>query len=500
MLDVVQIRVEREPTAGEITKREREWVAMVKAGDYAIEWHELPGGVEFSSALRLPVGCDGAMVRVAVRYHTAVEILDILGARLPTKEQADLLFRNALHVPPVVSRPTHRGSPTSASFESMAAISNRIDMHIAKARRKHPDAPAAVDNEGKLWLRGADENEAINYGLVDYPQPGAPNVPPKRANGLHLWQDVGRWHDLPGKENDLHVDGTHTVRGVKSADNGRVTLEASRSYLGERGLHVLKWQRELQRAAAELDAPAMHPGKADGIHGPKTEAATLAFLALDAPTPPQGELDFYAELENAPSTAPSADIPIAAPSLPPTTHMQARSYHKGRKGGSIDLAVIHVAEIDEVMNAAEALGTWAARSAPVSWHSAIDADSHVTSVAREDTAWAAPGANHNGIQYELAGWTRQSKEEWDDEYSRATLDNAARIVAKDCVDFDIPMIKLSSLDLQEGKRGICGHDTVSAAFKKSTHGDPGPNFPWSEFIAKVREYGAAFAAAKEQQS
>jgi N-acetyl-anhydromuramyl-L-alanine amidase AmpD len=33
--------------------------------------------------------------------------------------------------------------------------------------------------------------------------------------------------------------------------------------------------------------------------------------------------------------------------------------------------------------------------------------------------------------------------------------------------------------------GICGHVEVSQAFHLSTHTDPGPNFPWSQFMAVV---------------
>jgi hypothetical protein len=147
-----------------------------------------------------------------------------------------------------------------------------------------------------------------------------------------------------------------------------------------------------------------------------------------------------------------------------------------------------VAQLAEVMTAAESLQEWARRSAPVSWHLSIDADSYAQSVKYDDTAWAAPGANHDGIQYELAGYAEQSNAEWHDKYSLATLDNAAKLAARDCLRFEIPIVKLSSLDLQEGKAGICGHADVSHAFKKSTHTDPGKHFPWAEFIRKVSHY------------
>jgi hypothetical protein len=40
--------------------------------------------------------------------------------------------------------------------------------------------------------------------------------------------------------------------------------------------------------------------------------------------------------------------------------------------------------------------------------------------------------------------------------------------------------------LKAGKRGVTTHNNVSLAFKKSTHTDPGPNFPMSHYMDLVR--------------
>jgi hypothetical protein len=510
MLEVVKVKVHREPTAKDIAEREAEWLRMIEAGEFEITWFEFPSGLQFSSALKLPIGKDGAMKRVAMRYHTARKALQLLGAQLPSKEQAEEMFRESQHIAPVVSRPMWGGSPTSASIESMIAISDRIDALAGPVQEK------PLDNDGKLWLRGAHPDECINFGFVDIPDARHPNIPPKRANGLHMWQDVGRAHDYPGTDNDNHVDGTQFVRGVRyrvgftDTDNDYL-LDAPRSYLGERSIRVRDWQRLLQQLAEEHKDSRLHPGNADGAHGPLTEAATLHFLSggwRDVPS----RYDYEAPLTEPPPDEPvydddddDGDTDAGLPfEFPPETFVQARigNYRTGRHDPSTGEAityptkiVIHCAQIKEVMGAAESLAAWTARDdIKVSWHYAIDADSAVSSVLWQDTAFAAPGANHDGMHYELSGYAEQRAKEWHDEYSTRTIDNAAKIVARDCLDFLIPIKRLSVKELKAGESGICGHADVSKAFKKSSHTDPGKHFPWDEFMALVSSYAEALSA------
>jgi N-acetyl-anhydromuramyl-L-alanine amidase AmpD len=110
----------------------------------------------------------------------------------------------------------------------------------------------------------------------------------------------------------------------------------------------------------------------------------------------------------------------------------------------------------------------------------------VQSVDEKDTAFAAPGVNHDGIQYELSGYAEQTATEWDDDYSVRTLDLASKLVALSCIRWDIPVRLLSIAAVKRGEAGICGHVHATKAFKRSTHTDPGKNFPWKDFIAMVR--------------
>ena len=52
--------------------------------------------------------------------------------------------------------------------------------------------------------------------------------------------------------------------------------------------------------------------------------------------------------------------------------------------------------------------------------------------------------------------------------------------------YGIPLRRLRAADLVAGKRGVTGHADISAAFRKSDHCDPGPDFPWTRFLRLAR--------------
>jgi N-acetyl-anhydromuramyl-L-alanine amidase AmpD len=166
--------------------------------------------------------------------------------------------------------------------------------------------------------------------------------------------------------------------------------------------------------------------------------------------------------------------------------LQARHYKPGPR--VVELVVIHTAEIGESLAGAEALMKVCAVNPRVaSWHYAVDADSITQSVREEDIAYAAPGANRNGIQIELSGRARQTKEEWQDAFSLTMLELAADLVAGICFRWDLPMVFVPRESLRlPGARGITTHAEVSKAFEKSDHWDPGPNFPMAWLLERVQ--------------
>ena len=183
----------------------------------------------------------------------------------------------------------------------------------------------------------------------------------------------------------------------------------------------------------------------------------------------------------------------------------------------VDLVVIHSAEIGKSLDGAEALARGFARvrflrTCPIckadnggaarcptcgapskenksSAHYNVDADSATQSVLETDIANHAPGVNPISIGIELCGRARQTAAEWDDGYSRLMLARAAKLTAAICRRWGIPVQFVSPSGLVAGVPGITTHASVSEAFKRSTHHDPGPHFPFGRFLEMVKISG-----------
>lgn len=163
--------------------------------------------------------------------------------------------------------------------------------------------------------------------------------------------------------------------------------------------------------------------------------------------------------------------------------------HGPARSGRVRLVVIHTPEWPESASGAEAVARYFANNPDkrdASCHITVDNDSIIQCVKDSFVAWAAPGANHDGIQIELTGFAGQSKEQWRDKFSLAALAIAADAVAQYLLKYNIPPIHLSDDQLRKGNLGIVGHDQVSRVYKKSDHSDPGPNFPWARFMLYVK--------------
>lgn len=170
------------------------------------------------------------------------------------------------------------------------------------------------------------------------------------------------------------------------------------------------------------------------------------------------------------------------------TKIQARHYRQGRLE-RIALAVVHDMEWAEKTTTAEDCAhMFATMGRVASAHVCIDADSEVRCVEDRDTAFAAPRANARGLHAELAGFARQSREEWLDPYSMAVLTRAAGRFAVWCRVYNLPVRKLTPAQVRAGEKGICGHWDVTLAFPGSgSHTDPGKDFPWDVFIPMVED-------------
>ena len=181
----------------------------------------------------------------------------------------------------------------------------------------------------------------------------------------------------------------------------------------------------------------------------------------------------------------------------PITSIPSPNFTRGR-ARNVRLIVIHTVEAPERGTIAEDVArNWFAKSeAQSSSHYIVDNDSIVRCVDEANTAWAAPGANADGIQIEHAGYAAQNPGQWGDDYSRSMLELSARLTADLCRRYAIPAVHLTPAQLASGARGIIGHiDATNAYGPRGGHTDPGPSFPWDAYIAKVRGYLGQTAAA-----
>lgn len=182
--------------------------------------------------------------------------------------------------------------------------------------------------------------------------------------------------------------------------------------------------------------------------------------------------------------------------------IKAKWYTAVAEPRKVRLIVIHDMEAPEGPLTAENIARYFAdprdrygKPVKASAHINIDNNSIVRCVDDNNVAYAAPGANNDGIQIELAGYGKQTRAEWLDAYGLQLLNLAANATAQYCLKFGIPIRQLTNTQLQKGSWGIIGHYQASAVYKRSTHTDPGKGFPWDRFIPTVAAYHAARSMA-----
>jgi len=107
---------------------------------------------------------------------------------------------------------------------------------------------------------------------------------------------------------------------------------------------------------------------------------------------------------------------------------------------------------------------------------------------------APPNAGSIGVEITADGGDRAAFKNPDHAYTREqwlsdavfpAIVRAADRVRELCERHGLPKTRLTTAELKNGGKGICGHVDVSHAFGETTHSDPGPNFPWDEFMALV---------------
>lgn len=187
-----------------------------------------------------------------------------------------------------------------------------------------------------------------------------------------------------------------------------------------------------------------------------------------------------------------------SPEYPDLRWMPPKSWTKANRL-YVQLIVMHTTEGSAHGQSAEDGAAYDQRRTDgTSSHYFVDCTSVVQCVRTSDQAHTARSqGNRRGIQYELCG--RAGSQDWQSAYSQAMLARAAKQAARDARKWDIPVRHLTVAEVRDGAKGFCGHYDITRAFPADggTHTDPGPNFPWSQFLDMVRAELAGKPALEE---
>lgn len=250
--------------------------------------------------------------------------------------------------------------------------------------------------------------------------------------------------------------------------------------IGMAGHDVVAWQSVLRHEARPIGWAARWPLTADGQFGPLTEAATKAYRARRG-LPVTGVVDAAVRAVVDPTLFAAPGSPLPPMGLPPIAFVQARDYGWAERT-TIDVIVLHSAEIGEFHSSAEGLGQAfkLGMPKPASSHYGVDDDSIQQYVRDKDIAFHAPGVNTRSLGIEQAGYAKQTREEWLDPYGQRMLRLVAKLVAAKCKQYSVPLVWLKPEEIVAGQRGICQHIDVTHAYppkKGGGHWDCGPHYP-----------------------
>lgn len=153
------------------------------------------------------------------------------------------------------------------------------------------------------------------------------------------------------------------------------------------------------------------------------------------------------------------------------------------------LLVVHTSEGAENGTSAEALAAYIAtpRTADnvASYHYVADWDRVIPSVPDILTAYANAGANDISLSICYPGKANQLLTDWHDAASTAQHEQVARWLADKSLEYGVPLAKVTAAQIVKGARGVCGHFDITNAYHKTTHTDPGPNYPWAEVLGRA---------------
>lgn len=248
---------------------------------------------------------------------------------------------------------------------------------------------------------------------------------------------------------------------------------------GTRDPAVAVWQAELVARGFNL------AGDTPGVFGHGTHNATLAYQRLhsigrDGAVGKEVRATIALDTPIAPAHTPLEALP---------QYIEAKHWNRVVVRSVVDLIVLHCTESPEASIGAERCAKYfqiVERMA--SAHRVFDDDGEVLCVPTNRIAFHAPGANKNGIGYEHCGYARQNRDQWLDPFGTAMLTRSAKRGAVDAAQWGIPIVYCDAAALKAGgARGFTTHNEVTKAFGRSTHTDPGKEFPIDLYMQWVKE-------------
>lgn len=170
--------------------------------------------------------------------------------------------------------------------------------------------------------------------------------------------------------------------------------------------------------------------------------------------------------------------------------------HPTRMGGVRSLTgirgvCVHDSEGGELPTSPEALSGFI--SSPrtefnlASYHYITDTDSIIIEAPENRIAYSAGGGNIEWVHICIPGKANQTREQWLDTNSRAFIKQCAKFIVDQYRKYGFPLIKLTAAEVLEGRKGYCSHWDISRAYHKSTHTDPGVNFPWDVLDQDIKD-------------
>lgn len=194
------------------------------------------------------------------------------------------------------------------------------------------------------------------------------------------------------------------------------------------------------------------------------------------------------------------------PPAPPYVGPPAK--HSGTGNKPVTRIVIHSAVMPCEPGRARQLGAMNREgSGGGSWHYATDPGETLQCSYDSVVCWHAPPNGHS-IGIEMADWPGPVPGErrgtarwkslkrswrWARRPQQQMLRRTAVLTAHLCVAYDLPTRFLGPKALRAGRRGITTHANVSAAWRQSSHWDPGW-WPRYSFMRQVRRHAKRLRA------